>query len=1348
MHAMAIIKAYIVTILLITFQSIWSQKDGTNYVVTHFGSRQGLSHSNITSITSDQQNMKWIATENGITKYNGSEFDYIRLNKKYSELKNENIEVLFLDSGNNLWIGTRGGGVSVLNIEKNTIKNYNYLIDPNNKSDQRILSIAEDNEKNIWIGTWGNGIYVINPAHNKIVHHFNTTCLVYTILKDSYGNMWYGNYNVLTRYNTTTNELKEFPLDTEITDLINDPFRNKIWIGTATNPSTNIYSFNHDNQKIDRLKTGIQTSFARYLAIDHENKLWIGTWSNGLYVSDPHIKSFTKVNIQIPNTRKYNINYDTVLDIHIDKNNIIWLSMAFGGGVIQMIPKKEFINVYNDIKNDTLLKDFNIQSIYKDSEKLWIGTLENGLFIGDDFSTLKRLEKKDHKNAIYTYKNKLFVGFEEGFIIYDAKHQKELFRYPTIERVTSFLIDKKERLWIGTEHDGIAMVPLKHLENSSKYIYFHDGGIGNFRLNNTDRITEIKSDMDDNIWVGTQNGFHLFDEKSESFLHHTVLMNEKIPSTIVNSIYFTNTDMWVGTASGLLKLSFKNNKLTLKKAYTTIDGLNNDFISAITSDHYNNLWLSTTTEIVKFEVEKNIFINYGKIDGIETFSFNQKAVYNDGKHIYFGGINNLTYFDPNKIVNTPIKPEVIISKTIIDNQHVTPGEMLNSRVILEKNINSTTEIVLTHKEKSILINFGLNDYLGKLNAKYKYKLEGFQDTWVDLKNRNQISFTGLPSGKYILHIIGSRDNQIWSKPRVLNLIIKPSPFLSNWAYFIYISIGFLLLWQLFIIKTRQDKLKNTLEIAKIDKEKEAELTEAKLKFFTNISHEFRTPLTLIVSPLTEILNDKNLNPKIVEKLTIVQRNANRLLNLVSQLLDFRKADHNLFTLNTDIDNFVHFANEVFLYFNELAVSRNIQYTFKSSCDDISFPFDRNNMEIVLCNLLFNAFKNTNDGDQISLKITKEDDYCIIVVTDTGKGIEEKDIERIFDRFYQIKASESAKIMGSGIGLAFSKKIVELHQGSITVNSVIDIGSEFIITLSLSPIYSNRNIINNNDFITKPEEVYELNDVLNKEEEEKGIKKDTDKNTVLVIDDNRDIRKYIHSLLSDKYNIVDAKNGEIGYKKAIELHPDLIICDVMMPVKDGLSVCHDLKKQIATSHIPIILLTARSSMFYELEGLETGADDYITKPFNPIIIKAKIASILSNRKKLRTYLHNKVRFEPNEEKTLQYNEEEAFIQQAIELVKTNLQNNEFGIEVMIDKLHMSQSSLYRKIKSLTGLSLTAFIRSIRLKVASQMMLNSTSKISHIAYEVGFNDYNYFKKSFKEHFNCLPSEYRNQKKKEQQ
>ncbi len=1333
---------FILYVFLVVISPIFSQNNQTRYITKHYGIKEGLSANYITTVLSDHQNIKWIATENGITKYNGSEFDYIRLDKKYAELKNENIETLFLDHGNNLWIGTRGGGVSVLSIEKNSIKNYNYLIDPFNKSDQRILSITEDNQKNIWIGTWGNGIFVINPKTNTLIRHFTTTCLVYTILKDTYGNMWFGNYNILTKYDPIHQKVTEFPLNTEITDLINDPVRNKIWIGTAINPSTNIYSFDHNTQKIESLKTGIETSFARYLAMNQEGELLIGTWSNGLYIGDPDLKDFSKLDIQKNDTRKDNINYDTVIDIHIDKNNIIWLSMAFGGGVIQMIPKKGFKNAYNDIKNPSIQRDCNIQSIYKDSEKIWVGTLENGVFMGDDFSTLENIETKDHKKAIYRHKNEVFIGYEEGFIIYDAKNRNEIFRSPTIERVTSFLIDNKERLWIGTEHDGVAMVPRKSIKESNKYRYFHDGGIGNFRLNNTDRITDIKSDNTGNIWVGTQNGFHIFNENSQSFLHHTTLIDKEIPSAIVNSIHFSNDIAWIGTANGLLKLSLKKNKLTLLKKYTKEDGLNSNFISAITNDDNGNLWLSTATEIVKFIQNKELFINYGTSDGIETSSFNQKAVFNDhNNQIYFGGIDNVTYFDPKKIRDTQIIPEIVISKTIIDNQHVTPGHILNGRVVLNKNINSTNEIILTHKEKSILINYGLNDYLGELNVKYKYKLEGFQEDWIDQKNRNQINFTGLPSGSYTLKIIGSRDNQEWSSAKIIRIKIKAAPWLSVWAFIIY-AVAFLsFILFLVQVKFKQSKLKNILEISKIEKQKEVELTEAKLNFFTNISHEFRTPLTLIISPLIEIIENNNLDGSLKKKLDVMKSNANRLLNLVNQLLRFRKADTGALELNVSEGDFISFAYNMFSYFKDLAISKNINYSFESDRDHISFLFDRDNMEIVLSNLLSNAFKNTESGDQILLKINTQKDKCILIIEDTGIGIPEDKIDKIFDRFYQISTSETAEIVGSGIGLAFTKKIIELHSGSIHVSSTINEGTRFTVTLLMNNEYSkpfDENGINKDSSYIEIENGIESSDTLLEGKAEKDISE----TTILLVDDNEDIRNYLKDLLLPHYNILEAENGITGVQIALEEIPDIIISDIMMPKKDGISLCKELKSQVITSHIPIIFLTAKSSVTSEIEGLQIGVNDYITKPFNPFIIKAKIATLLDNRKKMQLYLQNKIRFEPKKDSIEINDNENQFINDAIKLIEENLQNSEFGIPTMTKELMMSQSSLYRKIKSLTGLSLSAFIRSVRLKNSARLIMSTDAKLNQIAYEVGFNDYKYFKKSFKEHFNCLPSEYKKQ------
>ena len=845
-------------------------------------------------------------------------------------------------------------------------------------------------------------------------------------------------------------------------------------------------------------------------------------------------------------------------------------------------------------------------------------------------------------------------------------------------------------------------------------------------------------DSKGNIWVGTYNGLHLYDRAKRKFNAKSLMINDKLPSVIINAIAIKEDHLWLGTPSGLVKLAYENKNLTLKDKLTKEDGLNSDFICSITFDAQSNIWLSTKTEIVKYNEKKHSFISYGENDGIETTSYNNRSFFNfENNFIFFGGIDNITYFNPNKIIKDNSLPEVIFTNLRVNNSIIQYPNEKNEHKIIDKNFSYVDNIQLTHHDKFFSIGFITNDFLGKLNVKYRYKLEGYQNNWLDLQNQNEINFAGLNSGKYTLKVSATRDNQTWSKPKSIVIEILNSPWKSSWAILMYILLTIICLYYILKFYKNQLLLKNNLEIARNDKEKEMELSELKLNFFTNISHEFRTPLTLIISPLNELMENPDISPKVAKKLSVIDRNANRLLNLINQLLDFRKAEYGLLQLNVSNGNIVRFSKEVHLYFNEMAKSKEIKYKFKHREDEIIFPFDRNKIEIVLCNLLSNAIKYCRPGDKITLEVAKKDTDCIISVKDTGLGMEADYLDKIFDHFYQIKTAESTEMIGSGIGLSFTKKIIELHHGSIEVKSQINKGTEFIIKLPLKFNYAEGEIDTNfihTDNIKAYDTKWNENQIEN-------LSISTKENTLLLIDDNQEILDYLKDILSDSYNIITANDGDQGFTMASTEIPDLIVSDVMMPGKDGITLCKELKSQIITSHIPIILLTARSSTVFEIQGLQTGADDYVTKPFNPTIIKARIASLLENRKKIRALLLNKIQFEPTlNEVEKDTNTESAFIHKAIILVENNLQNSSFSIDNMVAELNMSQSTLYRKIKSLTGLSLTSFIRSIRLKKAAHLILIDDLNLSQIAYEVGFNDYKYFKISFEKQFECLPSKYK--------
>ena len=1322
---------------LLFFYILQAQNDDSNYVMEYINTSQGLPHDYVTSIISDDLNAKWIGTENGLTKYNGYNFDLIKPGKSYKKLKNENIEVLFKDDNNIIWIGTKSGGISSLDVRNNAITNYNHLIDKGKKGAIYIKAIASDGKGNIWIGTWEDGVFVINPTKNILLKHIKITSVINSIVKDNQSNIWISYYKTVGKFNVNGELLANYNFNDNLSDLLFDSKRNRLWIGTSLT-TTKLYFYDYATRKINFIETGVSSEFYKTLSLDSKNRLWIGTWIKGLYRSNADLTKFSKIELVSPDSGKLKINYNTILKVHHDKHNQVWVATATGG-VVKLIESKGFKNASELIDPKSLNEDLNFGAIYKSKTTLFVGNLNNGIYSGTNFTDLKPIKEVGFTKVIslYEHQNKLFIGTKDLFHIYDLSSKKIIFTSKKIIKVTSFYVDKDNMLFIGTQLSGIAVVALQDIENEKAYRFYSDLKTGNNKIENS-RITSIKEDSKGNVWVGTYNGLHLYDRVNKKFNAQSLLINDKLPSIIINAIAIKNDNIWLGTPSGMVKLVYENKKLSIKDKLTKEEGLNSDFICAITFDSKSNVWLSTKTEIVKYNEPKHFFISYGENDGVKTTSFNNRSFSNfENNMLYFGGIDNITYFNPDNINNNYSVPEVIFTNLRVNNSIIQYPIEKDEHQIIDKNFSYVNKIQLTHNDNFFSIAFITNDFLGKLNVKYRYKLEGYQNNWLDLQNQNEINFAGLNNGEYVLKVSATRDNQTWSTPKSISIEILNSPWKSNWAILVYLTIMLLCLYYIIQFNNDRLKLKNSLEIAKNDKEKEIELSELKLNFFTNISHEFRTPLTLIISPLNELMENLDVNPKIAKKLSIIDRNANRLLNLINQLLDFRKAEYGLLQLNVSNGNIVRFSKEVHLYFNEMAKSKGIKYKFKHNQDEILFPFDRNKIEIVLCNLLSNAIKYCNAGNKITLEVSKVDDFCFISVKDTGLGMEADYLDKIFDHFYQIKTAESTEMIGSGIGLSFSKKIIELHHGSIEVKSQINNGAEFIIKLPLN-LNCYEGQIDTNFINTDNIKAY---DTKWNENQIENLSLSTKENTLLLIDDNQEILDYLKDILSDSYTILMANNGDEGFKIASTEIPDLIVSDVMMPGKDGITLCKELKSQIITSHIPIILLTARSSTVFEIQGLQTGADDYVTKPFNPTIIKARIASLLENRKKIRALLLNKIQFEPTvTEIEKDANTESAFIQKAIILVENNLQNSSFSIDNMVDELNMSQSTLYRKIKSLTGLSLTSFIRSIRLKKAAHLILIDDLNLSQIAYEVGFNDYKYFKISFEKQYNCLPSKYK--------
>ncbi len=1331
-------KQFLLTILFLTSASILGQDENPNYVANFITVKEGLSHNYATSIVSDQLNMKWIGTENGITKYNGYDFEYIKPSAQYEGLKNENIEVLFIDSQDNLWIGTKSGGLSFYNIKKNETKNFDFMLDTDEGKNLRITAISEDSNGNIWVGTWNRGVFVVDFKTNQLKRHFNYRSPIYSIKQDHLKHMWFTSNKTAFKFSPTTNKVKKIDFSGSVSDILPDKKRNKVWI-SVSNKEDYLFAYNHSNSQIDSIKTGVYSNFSKKLLLDSQNRIWIGTWGNGVHRSNRTITEFSKLDLISDFSSKIDGNYSTILSLHEDENNIIWLSTA-SGGVVKLQEGNGFKNLAQNIKTTTLKDKLNCNSVFKTKDLLFVGTLFAGAYYSEDGKNFKQIDEIGNLkvNVFYQHQNDLYIGTSNGFYVFDLLSQKVTFLNRQINKVTAFLIQGQD-LYIGTQQNGIAHTKLSKITNRKDYSFYRENQ-PNSGLK-SDRITSLKVDQNNRIWASSYKGLHLLDLEKNQFIHHSQLMEQDVSINIINSLELVGSLLWLSTPNGLIKLNYKNNSLEFQKIIGKKDGLNSDFICSTTFDNNLNLWISTHTEIVKYNKADQTITSYGETNGVKTSLFNNNTAFNfNNKTVFFGGIDNVTYFNPQSIKDYTTIPKVIFTGLRIKNENIKFNQNQKN---LKQSLNYAQEVNLDYKDDFFSVRFVANDFLGQLNIKYRYILEGYQEQWVDLNRINEVNFAGLTPGNYTLKVQASRDNQNWSEPSNLKINLEGSPWKSNLALFIYFSIAISIISYFFWLNNYRLKLKSKLEIAKLDEKKKIELTEAKLNFFTNISHEFRTPLTLIISPIKELLEDKSFTPKIYKKLSYIDKNTQRLLNLINQLLDFRKAEYGLLKLKASHGNLVRFSKEVHLYFKQAAEEKNIDYRFISNQEEIRFPFDRNKLEIVLCNLLSNAIKYTNKNGSIEMKLDVDQGNCIIQISDTGIGMKSKDLQKIFDRFFQIESANTAKMVGSGIGLSFTKKIIEIHHGTINVKSKPNKGSTFIIKLPMDPkIYAGEidesfmTTDNINSYeLAKPEEtIGSLNLAENKKQQ------------LLIIDDNPEILSYLKSFLEEDYQIILAENGNQGFEKAIEEVPDLIISDVMMPEKDGMTLCKELKTNINTSHIPVILLTARTSTVYEVDGLKNGADDYITKPFNATVIKARINSLLENRDKIRSYFQNKIRFEPtpaeieNEEDV-----ENTFIQKAILLVEDNLENENFGIDTMVDELNMSRSSLFRKIKSLTGFSLSAFIRSVRLKRAAYIILTEDdTSLKEIAFRVGFNTYKYFKTSFQKQFKCLPSEYKEKNK----
>ncbi|NUQ40750.1 MAG: response regulator [Calditrichaceae bacterium] len=1109
-----------------------------------------------------------------------------------------------------------------------------------------------------------------------------------------------------------------------------------------------------------------------------------------------------------------------------------------------------FQHFAHNTHNPQSLSTNTIYALYEDRQGiLWIGTESGGLNKFDRksgaFHTFKNARENPQSlsaNTIYSLREDLqgtlWIGTSGpigGLNRFDR--ERETFKHFEVKRhdpttlssrtIFSLCVDRSGVLWIGTFDKG-----LNRYERQTQTFKRYQHDPRNPASLSTNTIYSIYEDSQGILWVGTLNGgLNRFDREKEEFypFKHDPENPETLSNNTILCIYEDRSGvLWLGTDGGGLNRFGREREAFF--SYGLADGLPHLSINGILEDNQGNLWLSTGNGISRFNPRNKTFKNYDIRDGLQsnTFNFGAFCKSRSGEMI-FGGINGFNIFNPEDIKDNFFVPPIVFT-AFVRYSTEAPGE----KAFEEKGISEREEIELSYKNNILTFEFAALSFQQAGKNQYAYKLEGFNNHWIKLGTKHDVTFTNLDPGEYTLYVKGSNDDGVWNEEGTsLKITILPPWWKTWWAYTLYALLAFGLLYGIRRFELNRQRLKHDLELEHLEREKVEEVDRLKSRFFANISHEFRTPLTLIQGPVQQ-LRSGEFKGNIKEQYDLILRNCNRLLRLINQLLDLSKLESGSMKLQARPENIVELTRQLTMAFESLAKRKRIQLSFRASADEITAYIDRDKFEKIVTNLLSNAFKFTGKGGKVMVAVNISPGppskggarpvslpdgreglrgMLEIHVKDAGVGIPAEHLPHIFERFFQVndfgegETLHATSRQGTGIGLALTKELVELHHGKILVTSevgkgttctvrlplgkehlkpdqIVEIGGEITVGAKhplqsieshteefagdASPQHPLQSIESHTkEFAGDASPQQPLQSIESHTEEFAGdaspqqplqsIESHTEEfagdasplhyqssnrpitqsPNILIVEDNPDMRAYIHNSLKNKYTIAEAENGAEGFKKALKAGPDLIVSDVMMPKMDGYQFCEKIKTDPRTSHIPVILLTAKASRGSKLEGLETGADDYLTKPFDAEELRVRIKNLIEQRRKLRELFQRELKVEPQELTVT--SADEKFLRRAMEIVEENIGNSEFDTVALSREIGLGRSQLNIKLRALTGYSTREFIRTLRLKRAARLLQQRFGNVAEVAYEVGFNSLSHFSKAFTKQFGVLPSGY---------
>lgn len=1357
-------KSFSILFLILSVLTLHAEK--TNYLYS-FNSdlNEGISQLSVMTIYQDSRGYLWFATKNGLNRFNGKEYKiYHREDGNEQSLSNNSVTSITEDQEGFLWVGT-SNGLNRIDLNTNEIKRYN--LETNGLVANSISTVYTDRSGCLWVGTWeGLNRYNREGDHFEYIPIEDDTerAMIVTLLEDSSGRFWIGTRNKglllcdhqMNLISQFTSESKNMPLNNNNITSIYEDDKKQIWVGCKNSGLNKINLRDNEVTSYTNLNSGLSNNSVRCI-IEWQGKLLIGTF-DGIFDLDKATERIVKV-AGYDDINK-SLSHYSVYCFCVDRDETLWVG-TFAGGV----------NYLNKFTNRFVLhkpqEELNIRTgiygaiTYESPEDLWIATEGYGLL------NYNKRTNESHYYLIdpsvrFAFNTNIIksVFYEDGYVwcgttkgeIYKFNIKTKKFslyhQYPIEYSIYSIIRDHNDVLWVGGASTEFG---LTCFVNDSLVTTFYNNVDEPIYFSNVRCILE----EEDGVFLlgSTAEGLLRFDTHKKQltkYSNEASVEKYRIPNNYISAIVRTKSgEIWVSTyGGGIFQL---DESKAIRRIMTVREGLLDNNICTLVESSDQRLWMSTVNGLIMFDPAKDEVRNYHRHNGIDIreFTLHSGIALPDGS-LCFAGSNGFVTFHVEAMDKNNNIPPVVLEQLSVNNHPVKVGD---ESAILNKVLDGMETIRLAYNENNFSITYQALNYIYATQNQYAYKLEGYDTDWNYVGERNSAFYTNLSPGKYIFHIKASNNDGVWNEEgRSLAIVVQPPLWRTWYAYLFYvIALAAIIYGILYYVNIKRN-LEAGLKMKQLEKQKQEEFHQAKIRLFTNFSHELRTPLMLIITPFEELVKRVDIPAELHDKLSIIYKNAQKLLLLVNQLMDLHKNQAGSMDLKVSEGDICEYIKEIYYAFNQIALTNEVKFTLNCTPKTINGWFDKSLLEKVVFNLLSNAFKYTASGESVLMEVSevtlkeldpKQTDglykdenihYVILKVKDSGKGIEEGEADKIFTPFYQIPETSGINLSGTGIGLSLVYTIVQLHRGVIYVDHTETKGACFVVILPVSrSAFSEEQI--------ESREIDKIAEITNTEDISVSLpvpeNKDQPKYKILLVEDDKDVRDYLKKSLETEYIVIEAADGVRAYEKVVQDFPDLVLSDIMMPKRDGLELCTMIKNDIRIGHIPVILMTARSMVVHIKEGFQAGADDYIVKPFNMDVLQTRIRSLLASREQLKK-LYGK-RFSPDVMGIEVKSADERFSQKLFDVIEKNISNEKLDVELLCTEIGISRANLYRKLKSITELSPMELIRNKRLEMAAKLLKESEMNVSEIASHLGFNSHSYFSNSFKTFYGCTPTEF---------